>query len=88
MTLEEETPAPEPGWKMSNMLPGEEQRAITISSSKNEEAGPKWKQGIVVDVFGDESKVGCCKEQYRIGTWNGRSMNQGKLDVVKQEMAE
>ena len=67
---------------------GEEQRAITISSSKNEEAGPKWKQGIVVDVFGDESKVGCCKEQYRIGTWNGRSMNQGKLDVVKQEMAE
>ena len=67
---------------------GEEQRAITISSSKNEEAGPKWKQVIVVDVFGDESKVGCCKEQYRIGTWNGRSMNQGKLDVVKQEMAE
>ena len=35
----------------------------------------------------DRSKVQCCKEQYCIGTWNVRSMNQGKLDVVKQEMA-
>ena len=41
----------------------------------------------VVDVTGDRSKVRCCKEQYCIGTWNGRSMNQGKLEVVKQEMA-
>ena len=40
-----------------------------------------------MDVWGDESKVQCCKEQYYIGTWNVRSMNQGKLDVVKQEMA-
>jgi len=40
-----------------------------------------------VDVTGDRSKVQCCKEQYRIGTWNVRSMNQGKLKVVKQEMA-
>ena len=40
-----------------------------------------------VDVTGDRSKVRCCKEQYCIGTWNGRSMNQGKLEVVKQEMA-
>ena len=39
------------------------------------------------DVMGDGSKVQCCKEQYCIGTWNVRSMNQGKLDVVKQEMA-
>ena len=48
---------------------------------------PKQKQYPVVDVTGDRSKVRCCKEQYRIGTWNVRSMNQGKLEVVKQEMA-
>ena len=41
----------------------------------------------VVDVSGGESKVQCCKEQYCIGTWNVRSMNQGKLEVGKQEMA-
>ena len=41
----------------------------------------------LVDVTGDRSKVQCCKEQYCIGTWNVRSMNQGKLEVVKQEMA-
>ena len=41
----------------------------------------------VVDATGDGSKVGYCKEQYCIGTWNVRSMNQGKLEVVKQEMA-
>ena len=40
-----------------------------------------------MDATGDRSKVRCCKEQYRIGTWNVRSMNQGKLEVVKQEMA-
>ena len=39
-----------------------------------------------MDVTGDRSKVQCCKEQYRIGTRNVRSMNQGKLEVVKQEM--
>ena len=41
----------------------------------------------VVDMTGNGSKVRCCKEQYCIGTWNVRSMNQGKLEVVKQEMA-
>ena len=41
----------------------------------------------VVDMSGGESKVQCCKEQYCIGTWNVRSMNQGKLDVVTQETA-
>ena len=46
----------------------------------------KQKQHTVVDVTGDGSKVRCCKEQYCIGTWNVRSMNQGKLKVVKQEM--
>ena len=55
------------------------------NSRKNEEMKPKWKQHSVVDVTGDGSKVRCCKEQYCIGTWNVRSMNQGKLEVVKQE---
>ena len=48
---------------------------------------PKQKQHPVVDMTGDGSKVQCCKEQYCRGTWNGRSMNQGKLEVVKQDMA-
>ena len=48
---------------------------------------PKQKQYPAVDVTGDRSKIRCCKEQYSIGTWNVRSMNQGKLEVVKQEMA-
>ena len=48
---------------------------------------PKQKQHLVVDVTGDRSMVQCCNEQYCIGTWNVRSMNQGKLEVVKQEMA-
>ena len=57
------------------------------NSRKNEEMEPKQKQHSVVDVTGHGSKVQCCKEQYCIGTWNFRSMNQGKLEVVKQEMA-
>ena len=57
------------------------------NSRKNEGMEPKQKQYPVVDVTGDRSKVQCCKEQYCIGTWNIRSMNQGKLEVVKQEMA-
>ena len=56
------------------------------NSRKNEATEPKQKQHPVVDVPGDRSKVQCCKEQYCIGTWNVRSMNQGKLEVVKQEM--
>ena len=48
---------------------------------------PKQNQYLVVDVTGARSKVRCCKEQYCIGTWNVRSMNQGKLEVVKQQMA-
>ena len=54
---------------------------------KNEGREPKQKQYPVVDVTGDRSKIRCCKEQYCIGTWNVRSMNQGKLEVVQQEMA-
>ena len=53
----------------------------------NEEMEPKQKHHSVVDVTGDRSKVLCYKEHYCIGTWNVRSMSQGKLEVVKQEMA-
>ena len=48
---------------------------------------PKQKQHPFVDVTGDRSKVQCCKEQYCIGTWKVRSINQGKLEAVKQEIA-
>ena len=57
------------------------------NSRKNEEMESKQKQYPVVDVTGDRSKIQCHKEQYCIETWNIRSMNQGKLEVVKQEMA-
>ena len=57
------------------------------NSRNNEGMKPKLKQYSVVDVTGDRSKVRCYKEQYYIGTWNVRSMNQGKLEMVKQEMA-
>ena len=48
---------------------------------------PEQKQHPVVDVTGDGSKVRCCKEQFCIGTWKVKSMDQGKLEGVKQEMA-
>ena len=48
---------------------------------------PKQKEYPVVDVTGDRTKVPCYKEQYCTGTWNVRSMNQGKLEVVEEEMA-
>ena len=78
-------------WKMSSRSEGiqyatrEEQRVVTNGSSKNEAPGPKqellsWHSA--VDVSGGESKAQYCKEQYCIGTWNVRSMNQGKLDMV------
>ena len=63
---------------------GDQQRN---NSRKNEGMEPKHKQYPVVDVTGDRSKVQCYKEQYCIRTWNVRSMNQGKLEVVKQNMA-
>ena len=58
------------------------------NSRKNEGMEPKQKQYLVVDVTDDRSKIPCCKEQYCIGTWNVRSMNQGKLEVVKQEIGK
>ena len=57
------------------------------NSRKNEGKEPKKKQNPVVVVTGDRSKVRCCKEQHCIGTWNVTSISQGKLEVVKQEMA-
>ena len=72
-----------PGQQMPNMLEDQWRN----NSRKNEETEPKQQQHQVVDVTGDGSKVQCCKEQYCIGTQNVRSMNQGKLEVVKQEMA-
>ena len=62
---------------------GEEWRNNT---RKNEETEPKQKQHPIVDVTGDGRQIPCWKEQYCIGTWNVRSMNQSKLEVVKQEM--
>jgi len=55
------------------------------NSRKNEDTEPKKKQHLVVDVTGDRRKVWCYKEQYCTGTWDVRSMNQGKLEVVKPE---
>ena len=73
-----------PGWKVSDMLLRKNGGQLQIDLEK-------WlgqrKKHLIVDVSGGESKVWCCEEQYYIGTWNVRSMNQGKLDMVKQEMA-
>ena len=60
---------------------------LEINTRKNEGMEPKQKQYPVVYVTGDRSKVQCYKQQYCIGTWNVRSMNQGKLEVVKEDMA-
>ena len=79
-TLKDELPR----WVGAQYTTGDQWRN---NSRKNEEMVPEPKQRPVVDVTGDGSKVRCCKEQYCIGTWNVRSMNQGKLEVVKQEMA-
>ena len=79
-TLKDELPRPVGAQYAS----GEEWRN---NSRKKEEIEPKHKQHPVVDVTGGESKVRCCKEYYCIGTWNVRSMNRSKLEVVKQEMA-
>ena len=64
-------------------MPLEKSGEITPETMETE---TKQKSRPVVDVTGDGSKVQCFKEQYCIGTWNVRSMNQGQLEVVKQEM--
>ena len=65
-------------------------KLLEISGEITPERMKGWSQrknNPVVDGTGDRNKIQCCKEQYCIGTWNVRSMNQGKLEVVKQEMA-
>ena len=63
-------------------------RLIIFFAAKDGEAlDSQQKQYPAVDMTGDRSKVWCCKEPYCIGTWDVRSMNQGKLEVLKQEMA-
>ena len=79
-TLKDELPR----WVGAQHATGDQWRN---NSRKNEGIEPKQKQYPAVVVTGDRSKVQCYKEQYCIGTWNVRSMNQGKLEVVKQEMA-
>ena len=69
---------------MPNYATGEERKN---NSRKNEETEPKQKQCPTVNATGDGRKVRCCEEQYYIGTWNLRFMNQGTLIVIKQEMA-
>ena len=71
---------------MPNILP-EISGEITPERMKGWSQNKQKKPHSAVDVIGDGSKVQCCKDQYCIGTWNVRSMNQGKLEVVKQEMA-
>ena len=75
MTAEDEPPRSEG----VQYVTGEERREITNRSRKKEAAGPKGKPHSVVDVSGGESQLQCCKEQYCIGIWNVKSMNQGKL---------
>ena len=64
---------------------------LEISGEITPERMKRWSQSKnniqLLDVTDDRSKVRCCKEQYCIGTWDVRSMNQSKLEVVKQEMA-
>ena len=79
-TLKDELPR----WVGAQYATGDQWRN---NSRKNEEMLPEQTQHPVVDVTGGGSKVQCCKEQYCIGIWNVRSMNQGKLEVVKEEIA-
>ena len=78
-------------WNCKINFPGHAQYAtgkkLRNSSKRNKEVDPKWKPRLVVHVSGGETEVQCSKEQHCIRSWNVRSMNQGKLEVVKQEMA-
>ena len=80
MTLKDELPR----WVGAQCATGDQWKT---NSRKNEETETEQKHHPAVDVTGDASKVQCYKEQYCIGTWSVKSMNQGKLEVVKQEMA-
>ena len=71
----------------SGEITPERMKRQSQSTQQNKTKQNKKTQNSVVDVTGDGSKVQCCKEQYCTGTWNVRSMNQGKSEVVRQEMA-
>ena len=71
----------------SLFLPSQNHHMQDVTRKHEDTFWPKQKKYPAVDVTGDRSKIRCCKEQYCVGTWNVRSMNQGKLEVVKQEMA-
>ena len=66
---------------------GKSRGQLLIAPERMKQLGQRGSDALAVDVSGDESKIRCRKEQYCIETWNVRSMNQGKLEVVKQEMA-
>ena len=76
-----------PGQKVSNMLLGKSRGQLLIASERMKWLSQSRNDSQLWDVSGGESKLQCCKEQYYIGTWNVRSTNQGKLDMVRQEMA-
>ena len=86
-TLKDELPRSVPNRLLETSGEITSERMKKKKKKKNEEMEPKQKQHPVVDVTGDRSRVRCCKEQYCTGTWNFRSMNQGKLKLVKQGMA-
>ena len=75
------------GLKASNILLGKCGGELLIAPERMKQLGQRGSDALAVDVSGDESKIPCRKEQYCIETWNVRSMNQDKLDVIKQEMA-
>ena len=69
------------GWKVSNTLLGKSAEIVPERMKQLAQRG----NNVVMDVSGGESKVWCYKEQCCMGTWNIRSMNQGKLEVVKRD---
>ena len=88
MTLEDEPP----GQKVSTVLPWKSRGQLLTAAERMDglwpvSTRPKWKRCSLADLSSGESQVQCCKEQYCIGTWNTRSMNQARWEVVKQEMA-
>ena len=73
-----------PGWKVSDILQGKKGELL-IALERMKRLGQSGSDAQLW-MSGDENKIWCCKEQYFMGTWNIRSMNQGKLDTVKQDM--
>ena len=74
-----------PGQKVSIMLLGKSGGQVLIALERVMWLGQRWNDSC--GCVRDETKVWCCKEQYCIGTWNVKSVNQGKLSIVNQEMA-